>query len=38
MINIRLSNPNLTDEGHQRMEELAAKVLQVGEQMGLGDR
>ncbi|KAA6414827.1 MAG: hypothetical protein FRX48_01577 [Lasallia pustulata] len=35
---MRLSNPNLTDEGCQRMEEFAAKVLQVGEQTGPGDR
>ena len=35
---MRLSNPNLTDEGRQRMEEFAAKVLQVGEQTGPGDR
>jgi hypothetical protein len=37
-INMRLSNPNLTEEGRRRMEEFAAKVLQVGERTGPGDR
>jgi PIF1-like helicase len=36
--NMRLSNPNLTEEGRRRMEEFAAKVLQVGERTGPGDR
>ena len=36
--NMRLSNPNLTDEGRRKMEEFAAKVLQVGERTGPGDR
>ena len=35
---MRLSNPNLTNKGCQRMEEFAAKVLQVGEQTGPGGR
>ena len=37
-INMRLSNPNLTEGGRRRMEEFAAKVLQVGERTGPGER
>ena len=37
-VNMRLQNPNLTEEGRRKMEEFAAKVKRVGEETGPGDR
>lgn len=35
---MRLANPNLTDEGRRLMEVFAAKVLEVGDLTGPGDK